>query len=180
MKRDDVTKVFPEATKEQIDMLLNIASGDIGRFRTERDELQNRVEQMQAQIDAMKQNTDDVEKLKAQLADFESKEKERAEADAAKAARAELEERFGKAAGDRKFIHDMVREGVMQDFARAIADKENTGKADAEIFNAITLDKGYFAGQNEPSVSMPEIGTIGTGDDHMAAVRHAMGLPPMS
>ena len=40
MKREDITKVFPEATKEQIDEVLNLNGADIGRAKGDRETLE--------------------------------------------------------------------------------------------------------------------------------------------
>ena len=60
--------------------------------------------------------------------------------------------------GDKKFIHDMVREGVKRDFGAALKDKQYLGKGDAEIFAALTKDKDYFASQNPAGNPFPKMG----------------------
>lgn len=51
MKREDVTKVFPTATDEQIDELLNLHSGDIGRVKSD---LQNDLKKANDTITALR------------------------------------------------------------------------------------------------------------------------------
>lgn len=61
MKRTDITKLFPEATKEQIDELMNINGADINAAKSELDTLRaqltdqsgKELEKAQKQIDAL-------------------------------------------------------------------------------------------------------------------------------
>ena len=73
----------------------------------------------------------------------------------AAAERAELMERLDAVLGGKQFIHDRMRDIVAEDFKAALADKANRGKGDAEIFEAITRDQGYFKTQNPPAPNMP-------------------------
>jgi dTDP-4-amino-4,6-dideoxygalactose transaminase len=93
------------------------------------------------------------------------------------AERNELLSRMDAVMGDRKFIHDRMRDIVADEFGKAIADKANTGKADKEIFEAVTKDQGYFASMNPPAGNMGGAGNIDDDAAHMAAMRAAMGLP---
>jgi hypothetical protein len=70
-----------------------------------------------------------------------------------------------------------MRDIVADEFGKAIADEANTGKADKDIFEAVTKDQGYFASQNPPAGNMGTIGEISDEAAHMAAMRAAMGLP---
>ena len=163
MKRDDIKKEFPEATDEQINRLLDINSADIGKARGNAGKLQEDLDAALETISELKANAEDSEKLKQRIAEFEQAEAERKEAEKKAAERAELEERFGAVSGKKKYIHDMVREGVLNDFGKALLDKANRGKSDAEIFDALTKDKGYFASENPPG-NMGGVGNVG-GDD---------------
>ena len=70
MKRTDITKIFPEATKEQIDEIMGINGADINAAKTEVDDLrkqlteqngaemkkaQQQIEQLTAELSGMKQ-----------------------------------------------------------------------------------------------------------------------------
>ena len=64
--------------------------------------------------------------------------------------RAEVERRFEAAAGNREFLHEYVRKGLLADFAAALEDAANAGRSDAEVFSALTREKNCFAAQNPP------------------------------
>lgn len=69
-------------------------------------------------------------------------------------AHAEMVGRVHACLGDRKFAHKYVEDGVISDFAKALADEANQGKTDAEIFDSITRDdKGILPGIFQGMVS---------------------------
>ena len=184
MKREDISKIFEGATDAQISALLDINSRDIGRAKADGEKLQT---ELTAAQDALKKANDtitqleahkgDVEKLQSEIDRYRQADADRAEAERQAAARAELEERFNAVTGDRKFIHEFVRKGVMEDFGKALADRANRGKSDAEVFSALTKDQNYFASQNPAAENMAQFGNVNPDNSVMAAVRAAMGLP---
>ena len=184
MKREDISKIFEGATEAQISALLDINSRDIGRAKADGEKLQT---ELTAAQDALKKANDtitqleahkgDVEKLQSEIDRYRQADADRAEAERQAAARAELEKRFNAVTGDRKFIHEFVRKGVMEDFGKALADKANRGKSDAEVFSALTKDQDYFASQNPAAENMAQFGNVNPDNSVMAAVRAAMGLP---
>ena len=151
MKREDVSRIFEGATEDQINRLLDINSADIGRARGSAAKLQEDLDAARAECAELKKSVGDADELRRRIAEYEQADADRKEAERKAAERAELEERFGAVSGDRKYIHDMVREGVMADFGKALNDKANRGKSDAEIFDLLTRDKGYFASANPPA-----------------------------
>lgn len=63
MKRTDITAIFPEATAEQIDQLLNINGGDINKAK-------GNLEALQAELDGLKAkpaNNPELDALRAEL-----------------------------------------------------------------------------------------------------------------
>lgn len=158
MKREDILKNFEGATDEQIKALLDINSADIthalnkqkGELETARTELEN----TRKTLKELQDSTGDVEGMRQKLKDFEEAEKDRKEAEAKAAREAELNDRFAAVSGEREFVHDYVRTGVLNDFGKALEDKANRGKSDAEIFESLTKDRDYFKSMNPPSENM--------------------------
>jgi chromosome segregation ATPase len=184
MKREDIAKIFEGATDDQINQILNINSADIGKAKGSATKLQ---EDLDAANEALKKANDTIKSLEANKGDLDKLQKEfdeykeadqkRIAAEKAAAERNELLSRMDAVMGDRKFIHDRMRDIVADEFGKAIADKANTGKADKEIFEAVTKDQGYFASMNPPAGNMGGAGNIDDDAAHMAAMRAAMGLP---
>lgn len=78
MKREDITTVFPDATKEQIDALLNIHSADIGKLKGDNDTLRGQLETANGTIGTLKDTVKqfdgvDVAALRKSVSDWEQK-----------------------------------------------------------------------------------------------------------
>lgn len=171
MTREQVRSIFADATDDQVNQLLNIHSADIGKAKSSGDKLQadldsvkNELATAKATISQLEASKGDVEALQKQIDDYKAADKKRAEDAAAAAEKAELEERFGIVANGKTFIHDMVKAGVLADFGAALKDKTNRGKSDAEIFEQLTKDKGYFSSQAPNVPSQPKLGNVGAGE----------------
>lgn len=59
MKRSDITAIFPEATSEQIDQLLNLNGGDINKAKGELDTIKSQFNAMQSEFNALKTKSND-------------------------------------------------------------------------------------------------------------------------
>jgi chromosome segregation ATPase len=184
MKREDIASIFEGATNEQISKVLDLNSADIGKAKGDSAKVKEELEAANAAlakanetIKALETNKGDLEAVQRELESYKAAEEQR-NAEAKKAAeRAGILERMDAVIGDRKFIHDRMRDIVADEFGKAIGDKANVGKADKEIFEAVTKDQGYFASQNPPAGNMGVVGNITENAAHMAAMRAAMGLP---
>lgn len=184
MKREDIAKIFEGATDEQINKILDINSADIGRAKGSATKLQEDLDAANAAltkandtIKALEANKGDLDKVQKELDDYKAAEQKRIADEKAAAERSELLTRMDAVMGGRKFIHDRMRDIVADEFGKAIHDKANLGKADKDIFDAVTKDQGYFASQNPPAGNMGGAGEISDEAAHMAAMRAAMGLP---
>lgn len=80
----------------------------------------------------------EIEHLQALLAQMETEQADRQR-------RAALEARFEKAVAGRRFVHDLVRRSVMEEFFAMAQDEANIGRSDSEMLAQITKDQGVFA-----------------------------------
>ena len=162
MKREDITHIFEGATDEQINAIMAINGADINReqekARGSADKLRADLDAANATIQTLEANQSDAQALQNEIDRYKKADAERKAAEQRAAEQAILQQRFDAVTGDRKFIHDLVRKGVMEDFGRAIADKTNLGKSDAEVFAALVKDQNYFVNQNAVRVNMPQMG----------------------
>lgn len=162
MNKTDITGILTgiELSDAQIKALLDVNSADITKaLNKQKDDLtaaKQALTEAQNTIATLEKNKGDVDELQKKIDEYKRADEERQKAAKEAEERAELEGRFAAVTGDRKFIHDMVREGVMRDFGAALKDKSNLGKGDKEIFEALTKDKDYFANQNPPAPPMPQ------------------------
>lgn len=171
MRREDISRIFEGATEEQMKALLDINSADITNALNKH---KGNADKLQADLDAantalseardtiakLEASKGDTEKLQAELEAYKAADEKRKADEKAAAERAELLERMDAVLGGKEFIHERMRDIVAQDFADAIKDKANRGKGDAEIFEAITRDQGYFKSQNPPAANMPRANPV--------------------
>lgn len=169
MRREDILREFENATDSQIKALLDINSADIGnalgKQKSQMDKNADDLAAANKRIRELEEAGGNVEELRRKVEEYEAADKKRRE-EAEKAAElAELTERFDAVAGEREFLHEMVRTGVMNDFGAALKEKTNKSKSDAEIFEALTKDKGYFKSMNQPMNMGKPNSNMGGGDD---------------
>lgn len=189
MKRDEVRKIIPEITDEQLNKLLDMNSTDIGKAKMDYDKVKADLEKANADITTYQQKISDLEESVTSGEDFKKKfedlkkeiEDERAEtkrkADEA-AEEAALSERFKTVVGENKWRDELTEKAVYSEFKTALKDEANKGKGDKDILESLTKDKGYFSDPGRtPGIFSRGTGFSGTGADD-AAVRAAMGLPP--
>ena len=164
MTKNDIATILAglELTDAQVKALLDVNSADITKaLNKQKDDLataNDALKKAQETITALEANKADVSALQRQIDQYKQAEAERAEAEKRAQEEAELEARFSAVVGDKKFIHDMVRDGVKRDFGAALKDKKYLGQGDAAIFEALTKDKGYFASQNPTGNPFPKLG----------------------
>lgn len=115
----------------------------------------------------------DLEDLKAQIA----KEKEEAERKAKEAEiEAEYKTRFSGLAGENKWRDELTEKAVYAAFKEALADENNKGKGDKEIFEALTKDKNYY--ENPNPIDMKGMGSNKTaGNASELQILKVMGVP---
>lgn len=190
MKREEVKKIIPEITDEQLNKLLDINSADIGKAKGDYDKVKADLDKANDKIDEYETKIDGLEKSIADGDDFKKKfedlkkewDDEKAEAkrkEEEAAAEQAMSDRFKAVVGENKWRDELTEKAVYGEFKSALNDEANKGKGDKDILEALTKDKGYFS---DPSKT-PGIITKGTGggggsDVDDAKIRAVMGLPP--
>lgn len=191
MTREQVKKILPEITDEQLKSIMDIHSQDIGKAKGEADQVKEELEkakktvtEYESQVADLKKSLEDGEDFKKKFEDLEKKvaDDKRAAEEQAKAEAEEkaLAERFKTVVGDQKWRDELTEKAIYSEFKTAVANDENKGKGDKELLDALTKDKDYFA-QSEnkiPSFSRGTGGFGGGGNIDDAAARSIMGLPP--
>ena len=187
MKREDIKKIFPDATEEQLKGLLDINTADIGRAKGELETVKADLEkangtlrEYETTIADMKKSAEGNEDFKKKFEDLEqriSDEKAEAEKKAkAEAEEAEYSNRFKTVVGEQKWRDELTEKAVYAEFKTALQDEANKGKGDKDILAALTQDKEYFA-KDPARVPAFSRGTgFAGGEVDDAAVRAAMGL----
>lgn len=150
MKREEL-KQIAELTDEQLDKIMAINGADVEKVKAKVTALEADLKQskeaadkINTEFEALKANNASAEEYKtkyeALVAENEAKARQ-AEADRIAKEKAEgIDKRFETVVGDKKFSHDAVRADYRKKFEAALADKENEGKSDADVFHALTKD----------------------------------------
>lgn len=158
MKREEIKKIFPEATDEQLKAVMDLNGSDIEREKSKYAELETDLKRKKEDFDKLNGEFESLKTANASGEDWKKKfealqteidEKERqAEADRKLQERnADIERRFTAVLGDKKFNHDAIRESYVKKFGEALESDEYKGKGDKDIFHALTKDdKTAFKG----------------------------------
>lgn len=158
MKREDVSKIFENATDEQINAILDIHSRDIGNAKKDYDTLREELKKSNGTIETMTKELKDLKDANASAEDWKGKfeklegdilEEKRIAKEQKEAAEKEAEilNRFNRVCVDKngnalEFIHDAIKADYVKKFSAELENKDNIGKADSEIFHALTKDDG--------------------------------------
>lgn len=189
MKREDIKKLFPDATEEQLKGLLDINTADIGKakgeletVRADLEKANGTLKEYETTIADMKKSAEGNEDFKKKFEDLEQRiadEKAEAEKKAKEEAEeAEYSNRFKTVVGEQKWRDALTEKAVYAEFKTALQDETNKGKGDKDILAALTQDKEYFA-KDPARVPAFSRGTgFAGGEVDDAAVRAAMGLSP--
>lgn len=190
MTREQVKKIFPDATEEQLKGLLDIHTADIGKAKSDFDKVKadldkanGTIKEYETTISDLKKSVEGNEDFKKKFEDLEQKiadEKAAAEQKAREEAEeAAMAERFKTVVGEQKWRDELTEKAVYGEFKTALADEANKGKGDKDILEALTKDKGYFSDPSKtPGIFSRGTGFMGGGTVDDAAARAAMGLAP--
>ena len=150
MKREEL-KQIAELTDEQLDKIMDINGADVEKVKAkvtaleaELKEAKATTDKINAEYEALKSSNAGAEEYKSKyealVAENEAKAKQ-AEAERIAKEKAEgLDRRFDAVVGEKSFQHEAIRADYRRKFENALADKENEGKSDADIFHALTKD----------------------------------------
>ena len=187
MKREELKKIIEGITDEQLKAILDLNGADINKTKGEYDSLKGEHDTAKETISTITKELQGLKDSKATLEDWEKKfndlqtdiaEKEKtAKEEQAKAEReANILNRYNSVCVDKdgkplEWSHDAIKNDYLKKFADAIADQTNTGKADADIFKALTNeDIGAFK-TAQPIVQLKGAGNLDTTDVKPATTR---------
>lgn len=187
MKREDIKKLFPAATDEQIDQIMNLHSADVGTLRqsitsltTERDNLKTQLEAANGEIKSYKDL--DIDGIKKAAADWEARHAADTKAlqdklDAANygfgVERAVSGLKFSSTAARNQFVSDLTAKKLPLQEGKLLG-------LDDYVKTYREQDPGAFAPENDDKTPVAVKGGSGgptLGED--AALRAAFGLAPV-
>lgn len=151
MKRDEILKIFPEATDEQLKAVLDLNGADVEKGKAKITALEAEVKEKQKALDDLSAEFNTLKETNASAEDYKTKfealQKEneekakQAEADRlAKEKSARIADRFNTVVGDKKFSHEAIKADYLRKFTEALDNTENEGKSDSDILHDLTKD----------------------------------------
>lgn len=132
---------FTERTKDM--KLADLTSGEYvakGKYDSDIKKERDKAKEAADTIKQLQDSMGDVDGMKAKLEEYQKADEARQKAEQEAAAHKAMEDRFNAVLGDKQFANDLVRNGTMDAFFRALNDPANTGKGDKELFEALTKD----------------------------------------
>lgn len=164
-----------ELTDEQIKAIQAESGKDVNAEKEKADTLEKKLKAAEDSIAELKAMN--AEGLQRKIGELETQIAARRAEDERAANEKALFERFEKAAGNSKFVNELTKNGIFQEFKSALKSEENKGKADGDIYSALTKDREDIFASRNPAVDIPGI----SGDAGKIAdeeIRSVMGLPP--
>lgn len=162
MKREELKKIIPDITDEQLGKILDINSADIGKAKGDYDKVkgdldkanediekyQNKITELETTVNNGEDFKKKFEDLKKEIDDERAETKRKAEEAAEEAA---MSERFKTVVGEQKWRDELTEKAVYSEFKTALKDEANKGKGDKDILEALTKDKNYWMNPNQPA-----------------------------
>ena len=162
--------------------LADLTSGEYvakGKYDSDLKKVRDDLKTAKETIATLEANKGDMDALQAELDKYKQADEARQKAEQEAAAHKAMEDRFNAVLGDKQFANDLVRNGTMDAFSRALNDPANTGKGDKELFEALTKDAaGIWKNPQQEPVKVPGVtGSWADSDNNERLMRQAMGLP---
>lgn len=146
-------------------------------MRKENGDLKATIDDLKEQINKAPKS-DEIESLKSKIAEYETNETKRIEAEKQKALDDSLTTNILNAIGDKKFVNDYTKNAIISDIKSSLKDSNNAGKSAKDLFEELTKDKeGIFDNPNK-GVSTPPTGDVNTGLAKENHDRELLGLEP--
>lgn len=159
MTREDLKKIIDGITDEQLSKILDINSKDIGRAKKKSDDLEEEIKRLSDDIKSkdetishLKESVGDNEKLQEKIKEYEKAEEERKEAEKQANLEKDFNNRFNNLIESKKFINELTKKGIYEEFKEAILKEENKGKDDQAVFESLIKDRSnIFENPNKPA-----------------------------
>lgn len=146
-------------------------------MRKENGDLKATIDDLKEQINKAPKS-DEIESLKSKIAEYETNETKRIEAEKQKALDDSLTTNILNAIGDKKFVNDYTKNAIISDIKSSLKDSNNAGKSAKDLFEELTKDKeGIFDNPNR-GISTPPTGDVNTGLAKENHDRELLGLDP--
>lgn len=163
---DWLKKILGDSYTEDIDKQVSV---EIGKhfvsktdFNAKNDELKDakgQISTLNETIKGLEGKDGDLEELRKKVKQYEDAEEQR-QKDAKEAERiAGVKARFAPLRGENQFLNPGTEQWIFGEFEKALADKANEGKSDADIYAAITKDQNIYVNPQQQRFTNPPVGS---------------------
>lgn len=151
--KDTISKIMAENGKD-IQREKDKASG----FKTQLDAANEQIRTLSETVKTAEGKDETITTLQQKVKEYEDAEADRKKQAQEAERRAGIKARFDGLKGDNQYLNEGTESWIFGEFEKAIADKENAGKSDVDIFAAITKDKNIFVNPQQMKFTNPQIG----------------------
>lgn len=156
MKKEELLNIG--LSEEQVSKIFALNGLDVEnakkKLQSDLDETKRQLSEAQSTITTLEAAKGDTAAIQAELQSYKDAEEKRKEEAERAQEREKLLARFNAAKGDKEFSSKYSEAGVLEAFSKALADPENTGKGDSELFTALTKDQDGVFKSAHPLVNM--------------------------
>lgn len=161
--------------EEVISKIMAENGKDIQREKDKTADVQAKLDTATKQIDELSETVKNAEgkdgtitELQKKVKEYEDAETARKEAAKEAERKAAIRTRFDPLKGENKYLNEGTENWIFGEFEKALADKANEGKSDADIYEAITKDKNVFENPQDPFKNPPVDKNKKGGNDYMS------------
>lgn len=153
--KDTISKIMAENGKD-IQREKDKAAG----FKTQLDAANEQIKILSETVKSAEGKDETITTLQQKVKEYEDAEADRKKQAQEAERRAGIKARFDGLKGDNQYLNEGTESWMLGEFEKAIADKGNAGKSDADIFAAITKDKNIFVNPQQDKFTNPKIGNL--------------------
>lgn len=155
------------------DVIENYRSIDeVNRKASRIKELETEIESLQEKVKNSETDSETIESLKNQVAEFEQREQDRQNKEKEEAARNSFRETFNAAVGDKKFANDLMRETVFEKAYSMCGETSGLGAKDALEKITQNLQGVWINPQHDPA-KMPGAKDVDDKTEEIATTKKA-------
>lgn len=151
--KDTISKIMAENGKD-----IQREKDKAAKLQTDLNAANDQIKTLSETVKGAEGKDETITTLQAKVKEFEDAEAGRKKQAQEAERRAGLKARFDGLKGENQYLNEGTESWIFGEFEKALGDKANTGKSDADIYAAITKDKNIFVNPQQQKFVNPKIG----------------------